>query len=158
MFSSFFHFGLYPTPLISYIAVPHFVFPSSIALHSGLLNQPHTLTFSVTRSSGPRPPPLYYDSCIAIPFPTDTPENRSATADGSCPPRRPLPCFPIPRLTPAAGEGTVPQRQATKKCGRPSGRPQKLRIYSTTNCIPAIWTPHKSHEGHSPYEAPASRR
>ena len=24
MFSSFFHFGLYPTPLISYIAVPHF--------------------------------------------------------------------------------------------------------------------------------------
>lgn len=26
MFSSFFHFGLYPTPLISYIAVPHFLF------------------------------------------------------------------------------------------------------------------------------------
>ncbi len=26
MFSSFFHFGLYPTPLISYIAVPHFSF------------------------------------------------------------------------------------------------------------------------------------
>lgn len=26
MFSSFFHFGLYPTPLISYIAVPHFFF------------------------------------------------------------------------------------------------------------------------------------
>ena len=25
MFSSFFHFGLYPTPLISYIAVPHFL-------------------------------------------------------------------------------------------------------------------------------------
>ena len=25
MFSSFFHFGLYPTPLISYIAVPRFV-------------------------------------------------------------------------------------------------------------------------------------
>ena len=24
MFSSFFHFGLYPTPLISYIAVPRF--------------------------------------------------------------------------------------------------------------------------------------
>ena len=149
---------LFPRARQSVLRIPHFVFPSSIALHSGLLNQPHTLTFSVTRSSGPRPPPLYYDSCIAIPFPTDTPENRSATADGSCPPRRPLPCFPIPRLTPAAGEGTVPQRQATKKCGRPSGLPQKLRIYSTTNCIPAIWTPHKSHEGHSPYEAPASRR
>ena len=26
MFSSFFHFGLYPTPLISYIAVPRFLF------------------------------------------------------------------------------------------------------------------------------------
>lgn len=26
MFSSFFHFGLYPTPLISYIAVPRFSF------------------------------------------------------------------------------------------------------------------------------------
>lgn len=26
MFSSFFHFGLYPTPLISYIAVPHFLY------------------------------------------------------------------------------------------------------------------------------------
>ena len=26
MFSSFFHFGLYPTPLISYIAVPLFLF------------------------------------------------------------------------------------------------------------------------------------
>lgn len=26
MFSSFFHFGLYPAPRISYIAVPHFLF------------------------------------------------------------------------------------------------------------------------------------
>lgn len=26
MFSSFFHFGLYPTPLISYIAVPRFLY------------------------------------------------------------------------------------------------------------------------------------
>ena len=32
MFSSFFHFGLYPTPLISYIAVPRFVVISTIPL------------------------------------------------------------------------------------------------------------------------------
>lgn len=31
MFSSFFHFGLYPTPLISYIAVPHFFFVQAIS-------------------------------------------------------------------------------------------------------------------------------
>ncbi len=32
MFSSFFHFGLYPTPLISYIAVPHFLFATNPAI------------------------------------------------------------------------------------------------------------------------------
>ena len=32
MFSSFFHFGLYPTPLISYIAVPLFLFTTNPAI------------------------------------------------------------------------------------------------------------------------------
>lgn len=32
MFSSFFHFWLYPTPLISYIAVPRFLFCTNPAI------------------------------------------------------------------------------------------------------------------------------
>ena len=149
---------LFPRARQSVLRIPHFVFPSSIApLHAGLLNQPHTLTFSVTRSSGPRPPPLYYDSCTDIPFPTTRP--KTVPQRPTVPVRLvgPSLAFPSPvSLLRQERERFRSGRQ--QKDGRPSGRPQKLRIYSTTNCIPAIWTPHKSHEGHSPYEAPASRR
>ena len=143
----------------SVLRIPHFVFPSSIApLHTGLLNQPHTLTFSVTRSSGPRP--SRYTTTVAPTYRSRPTRPKTVPQRPTVPVRLvgPSLAFPSPvSLLRQERERFRSGRQQKNAGALPAAR-KKLRIYSTTNCIPAIWTPHKSHEGHSPYEAPASRR